>query len=143
MKKAPARAPGKEQLPSQHGARLHYSRKKNPCPIRSRAKDGARRWGTKWIACHTGGAANVLRPGQALEILGQSWHLSRTNDGDSGAAHIFRPHCPGQQQIYRLQQFRRSDHTLACPLPIARPWLSARGRSHRLYVPADPQEAVL
>ena len=49
-----------------------------------------------------------------------------------------------QQLIHHLQQARRSDHTLAGPLPIARHWLKARGRSqagHRRCALANQLEA--
>jgi len=95
MKKAPAWAPGKEQLTSHHGARLHYSSKHTPCPICSRNKDGDCRWCDDWIACHTGAAANNLQPGQTIEAEGQTWYLSRISGGHSGMAHVYRPHRPG------------------------------------------------
>jgi hypothetical protein len=111
MKKAPARAPGKIHITSHYGARLHYSSKHNPCPICSRTKDGDCRWGTEWIACHTGVAANDLRPGHTIKALGQTWYLSRTNGGHSGTAHIYRPHRSGQRQ--RQHRSKRNTDTLA------------------------------
>ena len=142
MKKAPAGAPGKGQLTSHYCARLHYSSKQKPCPICSRTKDGDCRWRAEWIACHTGAAANDLWPGQTIEALGQSWYLSRTNGGHSGTAHIYRPHRPGQRQ--RQHRSKRNTDTLAGPLPIARHWLKARGRSqagHRRCALANQLEA--
>ena len=72
--------------------------KANPCPICGRTKDGDCRWGDDWIACHSGAAANNLKPGQTIEADGQTWYLSRTGGGHSGMAHVYRPHRPGQFQ---------------------------------------------
>jgi len=72
--------------------------KANPCPICGRTKDGDCRWGDDWIACHSGAAANNLKPGQTIEADGQAWYLSRTGGGHSGMAHVYRPHRPGQFQ---------------------------------------------
>ena len=74
------------------------SSKANPCPICGRTKDGDCRWGDDWIACHSGAAANNLKPGQTIEADGQTWYLSRTGGGHSGMAHVYRPHRPGQFQ---------------------------------------------
>ena len=72
--------------------------KATPCPICGRTKDGDCRWGDDWIACHSGAAANNLKPGQTIEADGQTWYLSRTGGGHSGMAHVYRPHRPGQFQ---------------------------------------------
>lgn len=77
---------------------IAVSSRAKPCPICGRTKDGDCRWGAEWIACHTGAAANNLRPGQTVEALGQTWYLSRTNGGHSGSAHIYRPHRPCERQ---------------------------------------------
>ena len=74
------------------------SGKSNPCPICGRTKDGDCRWGDGWIACHTGAAANDLKPGQTIEADGQTWYLRRTGGGHSGMAHVYRPHRPSQFQ---------------------------------------------
>jgi hypothetical protein len=77
-------------------ARWQSSSRRHPCPICNRTKDGDCRWGDDWIACHTGAAANDLKPGQTIEADGCTWYLSRTGGGHSGMAHVYRPHRPGQ-----------------------------------------------
>jgi hypothetical protein len=84
--------------PSSTTRRLVCSGKGNPCPVCGRTKDGDCRWGDGWIACHSGAAANHLKPGQTIEADGQTWYLSRTGGGHSGMAHVYRPHRPGQFQ---------------------------------------------
>lgn len=129
MKKAPAWAPGKEQLTSHHGARLHYSSKHTPCPICSRNKDGDCRWCDEWIACHTGAAANNLQPGQTIEAEGQTWYLSRIGGGHSGMAHVYRPHRPGQLQKARRRS--QADPDLLAKVRASRRFYAAmRPRVH-------------
>ena len=78
--------------------------KATPCPICGRTKDGDCRWGDDWIACHSGAAANNLKPGQTIEADGQTWYLSRTGGGHSGMAHVYRPHRPGQPQRHHCSK---------------------------------------
>lgn len=128
MKKAPAVAPREEKFTSHYGARLHYSSKHNPCPICSRTKDGDCRWGAEWIACHTGAAANDLRPGQTFEADGQTWYLSRIGGGHSGMAHVYRPHRPGQRQ--RQLHRKRTTDDLAMLATCLRLYALLRPRVH-------------
>jgi hypothetical protein len=148
MKKAPAGAPGKEQLTSHYGARLHYSSKHNPCPICSRTKDDDCRWVDDWIACHTGAAANNLRPGQIIEANGCTWYLSRINGGHSGSAHIYRPHRPGQQQQQRQHLSKRNTDTMAMVATCRRFYALLRPRVHAalrlpLWEHCSPTELAL
>jgi hypothetical protein len=87
--------------PGTSSRRFACSGRGNPCPICGRTKDGDCRWGDDWIACHSGAAANSLKPGQTIEAEGCTWYLSRTGGGHSGMAHIYRPHRPGQHQKNR------------------------------------------
>lgn len=89
------------QRSSSNGRRTACSGGGNPCPICGRTKDGDCRWGDDWIACHSGAAADTLKPGQTIEADGQTWYLSRTGGGHSGMAHVYRPHRPGQPQNSR------------------------------------------
>ena len=128
MKKAPVRAPRESLFTSHHDARLLYSSKRNPCPICSRTKDGDCRWGDDWIACHSGAAANDLRPSQTIEAQGQTWYLSRINGGHSGSGHIYRPHRPGQRQ--RQHRSKRNTDTLALVATCRRFYALLRLRVH-------------
>jgi hypothetical protein len=107
---------------------LHYSSKQNPCPICSRIKDGDCRWGDDWIACHSGAAANNLRPGQIIEANGCTWYLSRINGGHSSSAHIYRPHRPGQRQ--RQHRSKRNTDSLAIVATCRRFYALLRPRVH-------------
>lgn len=128
MKNALVWASGKGRVTSHPCARLHYSSKQNPCPICSRTKDGDCRWGDDWIACHSGAAANNLRPGQIIEANGCTWYLSRTNGGHSGSAHIYRLHRPGQRQ--RQHRSKRNTHSLAIVATCRRFYALLRPRVH-------------
>lgn len=77
--------------PVRHHA-LHRSSANKPCPACGRRRDGDCRWRDDWISCHTGAAANNLKPGDTLQINGALWYLSATGGGHSGASHIYRPH---------------------------------------------------
>jgi hypothetical protein len=90
--------------PSSTTRRLVSSGKGNPCPVCGRTKDGDCRWGDDWIACHSGAAANHLKPGQTIEADGQTWYLSRTGGGHSGMAHVYRLHRPGQLQRHHCSK---------------------------------------
>jgi hypothetical protein len=125
---------------------LLYSSKRNPCPICSRTKDGDCRWGDDWIACHSGAAANDLRPGQTIEAQGQTWYLSRINGGHSGSAHIYRPHRPGQPQ--RQHRSKRNTDTLALVATCRRFYALLRPRVHAglrlpLWEHCSPTELAL
>lgn len=109
--------------------RYASSSKQNPCPICGRSKDGDCRWGDDWIACHSGAAANNLKPGQTIEAEGQTWYLSRTGGGHSGMAHIYRPHRPGQPQ--RSRRRKKPDLDLHAQVRACRRFYAAlRPRVH-------------
>ena len=125
---------------------LQPSGPRNPCPICSRTKDGDCRWSADWIACHSGAAANDLRPGQTIEALGQTWYLSRANGGHSAAAHIYRPHRPGQRQ--HQHRSKRNTDALAPVAACRRFYALVRPRVHAalrlpLWEHCSPDELAL